>query len=92
MLAQEYFHAQGDPMAVRSLLEESLALNRETGDKSGIANCLGLSAQVALSQGDVATARRLAEESVALQREIGNQQAWRVAVRFRRGGGKPGEL
>jgi DNA-binding CsgD family transcriptional regulator/tetratricopeptide (TPR) repeat protein len=80
MLAQEYFHAQSDPMAVRSLLEESLALNRETGDKSGIANSLGLSAQVALSQGDVATAHQLAEESVALQREIGTQQGMAMSL------------
>src|SRR5438046_3068740 len=53
--------------------QEGLALYRETGNKSGIAYCLDLSAQVALSQGEVATARRLAEESVALQRETGEQ-------------------
>jgi ATP/maltotriose-dependent transcriptional regulator MalT len=51
------------------LLEESLALFRELGDRFGIAQELWLSGLVALQQGNASTARRLAEESVALSSE-----------------------
>ncbi len=41
-VARALFVSQDDPMAVRSLLEESLALSRGLGDKSVIAHCLSL--------------------------------------------------
>jgi predicted ATPase/class 3 adenylate cyclase/DNA-binding CsgD family transcriptional regulator len=72
-LAEALFLAQIDPAAVHSLLEESLMLCRELGDKDGIAYCLRLSGQVAYSQEDTALARVLAEESLALFRELGNR-------------------
>jgi ATP/maltotriose-dependent transcriptional regulator MalT len=79
-LAELHLLYQGDPTTVHSLLEEALALNKEVGDKPGMAIYFLLSAQVALSQGDAATARRLAEESVMRQREIGDQRAMARAL------------
>ena len=35
-LASALFDSQGDPATIRALLEESLALSREVGDKGGI--------------------------------------------------------
>jgi tetratricopeptide (TPR) repeat protein len=65
---------QGDYSTARSLQEESLALNREIGDKRGIAlslNGLGIVAQM---QGDYPTARSLYEESLSVSRELGDKQ------------------
>jgi len=81
-VARTLFVSQGDPVAVRSLLEESLALSREVGDKGVIAQCLSLSGLVTLQRGDVSTAHRLAEEDVALSREAGDlfETIWSLAV------------
>ncbi|TMD70049.1 MAG: hypothetical protein E6I91_00665 [Chloroflexi bacterium] len=58
---------------VRPLLEESLALFREIGDKWGVATDFMLLGQIAFQQDDVITARSLAEESVRLCREVGHR-------------------
>ena len=63
---------QGDFAAARALLEQSVAICRETGNKEGLIESthrLGLVAQL---QGDTETARTLYQESVAVCREIGN--------------------
>jgi len=74
-LAWALFVAQHDPVIVRSLLAESLALCKELSARDSIASCLFYSGMVALNQRAVATARSLIEESVALNRELGNQRA-----------------
>jgi ATP/maltotriose-dependent transcriptional regulator MalT len=69
--------SQGDPATARSLLEESLALTQEVGDKEGLAQCLSLSGRLALSQGDTTAGYSLLQESIRLFREIGSQ--WGIA-------------
>jgi predicted ATPase/class 3 adenylate cyclase len=65
---------QGDDAAARVLYEESLAINRELGNRRGIAGSLwGLGIR-ALYQGELATARALYEESLAIYRELGNKE------------------
>ncbi len=72
-LALTLFVSQGDPATVHSLLEESLVLSKELGDKANIAQCLSHSGLVTLHEGDTATARQLSLESLALHRETGNR-------------------
>src|SRR5260370_30505462 len=72
-LAQVRFVAQTDQATVSSLLEESLALFRESGEKVGLALSLSLAGQVALDQGDAVTARLRVEESLRLSREMGHK-------------------
>jgi predicted ATPase/class 3 adenylate cyclase len=64
---------QGDYAAARPLLEESLALQRELGDRMGIARSLGALANAAAGQQDHATARALWQEALALYREFGDR-------------------
>jgi tetratricopeptide (TPR) repeat protein len=64
---------QGDYGSARPLLEESLALEREVGDKKGMAASLNNLGSVAQQQGDHATARSMYEESLALKRELGDK-------------------
>jgi non-specific serine/threonine protein kinase len=63
---------QGDYPAARALEEESLAIRRELGDRSGIAGSLGNLGNVASGQGDYPAARTLYEESLAIRRELGD--------------------
>ena len=72
-LAKLNFVSQGDSVALRSLLEESLALYRAVGDKGGIADCLYLSGWVVLLQGNAVAARSLAEESILLYKETADR-------------------
>ena len=74
-LAQLLFVSQGDQTALRSLLNEGLALNNELGEREGIANILSLSAQLAFRQGDSASARAQIEKSILLYKEIGQRRA-----------------
>jgi predicted ATPase/DNA-binding CsgD family transcriptional regulator len=60
---------QGDQLAARSQLEESVALWRELGDKQGLAQALRFLSGSFESQGEYALARPLAEESVDLFRQ-----------------------
>jgi predicted ATPase len=68
---------QGDYVAARSLLEQSLSLWRETGDGYGRAAVLDSLGDVARGRGDYATARALYEESLALFRSLGDR--WGIA-------------
>jgi ATP/maltotriose-dependent transcriptional regulator MalT len=74
-MAQVRFVTQSELATANSLLEESLAFFREVGQKAGLARCLSLAGQVALSQGDTGTARAYAKESLRLSREMGYQTA-----------------
>ena len=67
-------YSQGDYAAARSLHEESLAIRRELGDKSGIAASLHNLGNVAYSQGEYAAARSLYEESLSIKRELGDKR------------------
>jgi len=73
-LAEARYVSQSDPELIVSLLEESLAISRNVGDKMGLAACLRLSGLLALSQGNATEARLLAEEALALFRETGHRQ------------------
>jgi predicted ATPase len=72
-------HSQGDNVAARSLLEESVALWRSSGDigKHGLAHGLIALGWLARDEGDLAVARSLSAESVALFREQGDR--WGLA-------------
>jgi predicted ATPase/DNA-binding CsgD family transcriptional regulator len=62
---------QGDHVAAKALVEESLALYRELGDKEGIASALTNLGYVAvLSQRDLASVPSLLEEAMALRPEL----------------------
>lgn len=63
--------SQSGKAVVHRLLEECLALARETGDESRMADALHVAAQGALSQGAVATARSFIEESLAFSKAKG---------------------
>jgi predicted ATPase/DNA-binding SARP family transcriptional activator len=71
--AGDLAHRQGDYASARTLLDESLSLRRELGDKQGIAWSLNLLGNVAYDQGDYASARVLHEESLGLCRELGDR-------------------
>ena len=66
-LLGEIHLVQGEFVAARTSLEDSLALHKETGAEGGdaIGSRIGLARLLAL-QGDVAAARRLYQESLAL--------------------------
>jgi predicted ATPase/class 3 adenylate cyclase/Tfp pilus assembly protein PilF len=65
--------SQGDYAAAHALLEESLAIKRELGDKPGIALALNELGLVAHDQGNYAAAQMLYEESLAIERELGDR-------------------
>ncbi len=66
--------AQGDFQEAVKLYSGSLALFKETGNKTGEANALSNLGNVALYQGDHAVSRKYYEESLALYRVLGNKQ------------------
>jgi non-specific serine/threonine protein kinase len=68
---------QDDFGPATALYEESLALQRELGDRQGIAACLNNLGNVAIDQGDYERAAILLEESLALRREMGDP--WAIA-------------
>ncbi len=72
-LAEILLAAQSDQGAVHALLEESLALSREMGDKGNMAICFFLLGGAALQQSDLTTARAFAEQSLELFKETGDQ-------------------
>lgn len=67
--------AQGDYASARALFEESLTINRELGDRRGIAVSLNNLGIVTVRQQDYPAARSLYEESLAIWRELGNRRA-----------------
>jgi non-specific serine/threonine protein kinase len=68
---------QGDYAKQSEILEESLALYRELGDKRGIAQSINNLGSVAYFQGEYKEASRLYTESLNLRRELGDK--WGVA-------------
>ena len=75
--AAEAARRQGDYARARSLLEESIAIWTELGDKRGLAYALHGLGQVALNQGDYATAHGTLKQSVTLFRDVGD--TWGVS-------------
>ena len=71
-------HEQEDHGAAQALLEESLAIFRELGNKRGIAYSLWSLGNVVHQQGDNGAAQALWEESLAIFRELDNKRgiAW----------------
>jgi non-specific serine/threonine protein kinase len=65
--------AQSDYAAAQTLLEQSVTLRRELGDREGMAHSLTNLGAIARYQGDLETARTLFEESLALRREVGDR-------------------
>ena len=61
---------EGDDAAARALEEESLAIRRELGDRSGVASTLTNLGNIACRQGDFTSARVLLDESVAILRKL----------------------
>lgn len=71
----------GDAAAARPLLEESLKIGRQSGDKQQLASTLlGLGRVVALRLGDHAAGHRLFEESLTLARALGDRQVEGKAI------------
>lgn len=70
----ETWLSQGDYTAARSCYEESLALQREIGQKRAIASSLNLLGKVAHCQCDDAAARAHYQEGLALWQETGDKR------------------
>jgi len=66
-------YVQGDYPAAWALLEKSLAIRRQLGDRKAIANTLNNLGILARQQGDVASTRALHDESLAIRRELGDR-------------------
>jgi predicted ATPase/DNA-binding SARP family transcriptional activator/DNA-binding CsgD family transcriptional regulator len=66
----EVHEYDGDPTRALELAEEALALNREMGDRAGVADSLYRFGKLAWSQGDGKRALALCEESLGLAREV----------------------
>ncbi|HLK55671.1 MAG TPA: tetratricopeptide repeat protein, partial [Chthonomonadaceae bacterium] len=73
-------HAQSDYVAAHAYFEESLAIRREIGDRSGIATSLNSLGNVAEIQGDYVVARAYFGESLTIRREIGDRQGIATAL------------
>jgi hypothetical protein len=61
---------QGDVVRARSLLEESLMLFREVGERGRIAEVFAGQGLISFSQGDYTAARALLEESLKISLEL----------------------
>jgi predicted ATPase/serine/threonine protein kinase len=68
---------QGDHSRQTVILEESLRLYKELGDKAGIAQSINNLGSIAFSQGNYARAQELYAESLNLRREIND--SWGIA-------------
>ncbi len=73
-MAATLFVSQGDQSMVYPLLTQGLSLDREVGDKEGMAVSSLLLGSVALKQGDAATARTRMEEGLLLYKEMGYRE------------------
>lgn len=67
---------------IDALLEKSLLLMREIGDKEGIAHCLCLSGRLALDRGDVVIAHSLIESSLMIVRQSGHKESIAESLKF----------
>ena len=65
---------KGDYESARALYERSLAIRRELGDHSGVADSLSNLGLLAADQADYASARALYEESLAIRRQLGDKK------------------
>ena len=65
---------QGDYASARTHHEESLAIQRQLGSRSGMATSLTSLGNMACDEGDFASARTMHEESLAIQRELGDRR------------------
>jgi predicted ATPase/serine/threonine protein kinase len=63
--------ARGDYDSARPLVEESLAISGELGDRVGVARCLGMLASIAVFQDALAEARMRSLESLSAYRDLG---------------------
>lgn len=81
-LAELLFISQDDPTMIDALLEKSLLLMREIGDKEGIAHCLCLSGRLALDRGDVVIAHSLIESSLMIVRQSGHKESIAESLKF----------
>src|SRR5438270_4049363 len=79
-LAGTLFVSQGNQDMIYPLLEQGLSLDREVGDKEGMAVASLLLGWVALKQGDTATARSRVEESLTLYREMEHREGMAEAL------------
>ena len=64
---------QGDHDQARILLDESLVIGRDLGDKRGITNSLVHLGWLAQAQGDHPLARAFVKESLAISQELGDR-------------------
>ena len=71
---------QGDYSAARSVLEKSLILRRQLGNKRDEAQALNNLGVVAYHQGDFAYARACYEECLALKREAGDKRGIAITL------------
>jgi predicted ATPase/DNA-binding CsgD family transcriptional regulator len=71
---------QHDYPSTRALLDESLAIERELNDASGVARRLRSMAALAMVQGDLAEAEQLCEQSVATFRSNGDDYGLSLAL------------
>jgi non-specific serine/threonine protein kinase len=69
--AGAYALSRADHDAAFPLVEESLSISRELGDRQGVARCLSALATIAIFTGSLEEARKLGLESLALYRELG---------------------
>src|SRR5262249_16118223 len=65
----------GDYLTARKLLQESLVIRRQLGDKGGLALSLNSLADVTLDEGDYDATRPLLEESLTINSELGDRAA-----------------
>jgi DNA-binding CsgD family transcriptional regulator/Tfp pilus assembly protein PilF len=70
-------YPQGEAVMSRALLEESAAMFRELGDKSGLAYTLNVLAVVVQQAGDYELGRAFLDESLAIRRDLGDK--WGIA-------------
>jgi predicted ATPase/class 3 adenylate cyclase len=65
--------SRGDHRTARSLLEDSLMIQRQLGQQAGVAIALSNLGAVAIQQGDHAAARSLLEEALTIRRQLGDK-------------------
>ena len=69
--AGAYALSRADHDAAFPLIQESLSISRELGDRQGVARSLNALATIAIFTGSLEDARKLGTESLALYRELG---------------------
>ena len=67
--------SRGGFATARALLEESLAIQRQLGDRASIAASLSNLGTVAVREGDMVKAGSLLDEGLAIRRELGDKAA-----------------